>query len=564
MKKRQMLLLSVLLFFLFINTFYYLFTPLIFKDIFDNALTNKDAHRLFFLLSTLLIVFILFVITSLIQAKCITKFSTLVTSHLHLKLVRHIQRTDFKNNSDNLEEVALKLLTHDIVFLQFILTYSIWSMLQNIIIIIISITLLIYLNWILALAIISFVFIILILPRYLDSIANRSTQEKQHTEIKLTGLEKEEISMHELIHLFHLRNFRRKEIKKLIKHIKTLDAHNSFYIILSAYSTLIGFTLVMLVTLGLGSYLVLQNQLTAGGLIGFLIILENFGAAIGAIANNYPQLKIGFNCYYNIKSFMTQNKTKNTAYGKQIFPVITKEISFKDVYFQKDSTDILSKINLNIAAGQRVAIVGQSGAGKSTLLKLLLRELPISSGHIEFDGEKSDIFSTNSFYSQVKIISQKPQLFSLSIKENIRMGNLSATDDEVLNAAKLAEIHDAIINFNQGYDTVVTQNNLSVGECQRITIARALLSHPTILCLDEITSALDPIAAQAIMQTLKKMSGSITQIYITHQLKFTQDMDYIFVINNGSLIQEGTHEHLMKDKQGLYCYLWQNDQQEGS
>jgi ATP-binding cassette subfamily B protein len=235
------------------------------------------------------------------------------------------------------------------------------------------------------------------------------------------------------------------------------------------------------------------------------------------------------------------------------------EIEFKKVNFSYHKTRrIFFNLNLLIEPGERVALVGPSGAGKSTLINLLLRNYDLGGGKIYIDKQKISSVRQNSLHRQISLVPQDPILFHRSLMENIRYGNPSATDEQVMRAAKLAKCHDFISQLSEGYETYVGERGvkLSGGERQRVAIARAILKNAPIIVLDEATSSLDSESEELIQEALRKLMESKTVIVIAHRLSTIMKMDRIIVLENGKIVEEGSHESLLKKKSGLYRRLW--------
>jgi ATP-binding cassette subfamily B protein len=234
-------------------------------------------------------------------------------------------------------------------------------------------------------------------------------------------------------------------------------------------------------------------------------------------------------------------------------------IGFSDVKFSYNQTrTVLKDFNLNIEAGEHVALVGPSGSGKSTVVKLLFRFYDLDKGKILIDGQKISGVTQESLRDQVSLVPQDPSLFHRSLKENIRYGKLDATDEEVVEAAKKAHSHDFISSLSQGYDTLVGERGikLSGGERQRVAIARAILKDAPILVLDEATSSLDSESEMLIQDALKTLMKGKTSIVIAHRLSTIMQMDRIIVMQDGRIIDQGTHQELLK-RQGMYKKLWE-------
>lgn len=235
-------------------------------------------------------------------------------------------------------------------------------------------------------------------------------------------------------------------------------------------------------------------------------------------------------------------------------------IAFKNLTFAYHDRAIFSKLNLNIKAGEKVGLVGHSGAGKSTLVSLLLKNFKAQLGSIVIDGQNIDDVSSDSLRQQIAIIPQDMMLFHRTIGENIAYAKPDASQQEVIAAAKKAHIHDFIIGLEQGYNTLVGERGikLSGGQRQRIAIARAILKDVPILVLDEATSSLDSKTEKLIQESLDEIMAdkSRTVIAIAHRLSTLKTMDRIIVIDQGKVIEQGSHEQLIANAQSLYKKLW--------
>jgi len=236
---------------------------------------------------------------------------------------------------------------------------------------------------------------------------------------------------------------------------------------------------------------------------------------------------------------------------------IRQSITYKDVWFAYDSEPVLKDINIEIRKGEVVAIVGHSGSGKSTLCDLLLRFYDPTEGSISLD--KTDIrkIKRSSLLSHIAVVTQDPFLFNTSIKENIKYGKQDASDDDIFVAARAANIHDFITSLDQGYDTIVGERGvmLSGGEKQRITIARAIIKDAPVLILDEATSSLDSESEQAVQAALNNLMIGRTTFVIAHRLSTIQHADKIVVLENGRIVQVGSHSELLS-KGGMYKRLY--------
>ena len=234
------------------------------------------------------------------------------------------------------------------------------------------------------------------------------------------------------------------------------------------------------------------------------------------------------------------------------------QIVFKNVSFSyTGGNPVLKNFNLNIASGERVGLVGSSGAGKSTITKLLLRFADTVEGSILIDGQDIKNITQNELRSVISYVPQESILFHRTIRENISYSKPNATDEEIIAVAKKAHADEFVSKLPHGYDTLVGERGvkLSGGERQRIAIARAMLKDSPILVLDEATSSLDSISESYIQEAFGELMKGKTTIVIAHRLSTIQKMDRIIVLDRGQILEEGTHQELLK-KDGLYADLW--------
>ncbi len=259
-----------------------------------------------------------------------------------------------------------------------------------------------------------------------------------------------------------------------------------------------------------------------------------------------------------IKEILENNNLEEEKFGKGTYNNIQGNIEFENVSFQYENTDkyVLEDISFQIKPNTKTAIVGQSGAGKTTIFKLLLKEYDNYNGTIKFDNKNIKNFNEQSFRKAISIVNQEPILFNMSIKENLKMVKETATDDEIINACKLANIDEFIKELPQQYDEIINENNnnISVGQKQRIAIARAILRSTPIILFDEATSALDNYSKSKIEETIDKLAKDKTIIVIAHSLDMLKDFDNILMIKDGKIIEQGNHMQLMENH-GTYYEL---------
>ena len=264
-----------------------------------------------------------------------------------------------------------------------------------------------------------------------------------------------------------------------------------------------------------------------------------------------------------LKLLDTKVEVKDAEDAEQL-KITDAVVRFEDVSFDYNKDrKILDKVSFDIPHGHKVAVVGPSGAGKSTLARLLFRFYDIDAGSILIDGQNINAVSQTSLRDNIGIVPQDTVLFNYTIDHNIRYAKLDATDEEIMQAAKHANIHDFISSLPDGYQTVVGERGLKLsgGEKQRIAIARVILKNPRILVFDEATSSLDSHSEQLILESLKEVAEKHTTLVIAHRLSTVIDADNIIVLDRGKVVEQGTHQQLL-EKEALYAHLWKLQQEE--
>jgi ABC-type multidrug transport system fused ATPase/permease subunit len=317
-------------------------------------------------------------------------------------------------------------------------------------------------------------------------------------------------------------------------------------------------TVLRIAVLALGAYLIFQGHLTIGGLVAFTSLMGQALAPVTVLTGIGQQVQAATGSLVRINEVLEAVPEVSTAPGAQPLPRLERDIVFRDVGFgYGPDRRILENVSLRIEAGQRVAFVGPSGAGKSSAFNLIARNYDPQEGAVLFDGVDLREVTLDSVRAQIGVVLQETFLFNTSIRENIALGRPDASDAEIEAAAEAARLSDFVASLPEGYDFVVGERGgrLSGGQRQRVAIARALLRDPAVLLLDEATSALDPRTEQLISHTLEEVSQGRTTISITHRITSVVDYDRIFVIANGGLAEEGTHDELVA-LGGLYAELW--------
>lgn len=314
------------------------------------------------------------------------------------------------------------------------------------------------------------------------------------------------------------------------------------------------FNVIVLIAGGIFLY---QNQITFGDYSAFIVSVSLFITPVTTLINFMEQYQNGVTGFERFLEIMEQEPEVNPEKAAEV-PRLKGEIEFQDVTYAYDGEhNVLNHINLKIGQGETFALVGPSGGGKTTICHLIPHFYNITSGHLLIDGIDINEMTLESLRRNIGIVQQDIYLFNASIKDNILYGRLDASDEEVIEAAKRANIHDYIMSMPDGYDTQIGERGvrLSGGQKQRLSIARVFLKNPPILILDEATSALDNTTEILIQQALDELCKGRTTLVVAHRLSTIKNADEIAVISEGKIIEQGDHDELMQED-GMYAHLY--------
>jgi ATP-binding cassette, subfamily B, putative efflux pump len=307
-----------------------------------------------------------------------------------------------------------------------------------------------------------------------------------------------------------------------------------------------------------GSLLVIDGSLTLGALMAFFAYADRMRGPVAALVQAFPAVTEGSVALQRVFEFLHTPVTVVEKEHPLTLEQFEKSIEFRQVAFSYNSRDpIIQDLSFTLKQGRTYAFVGGSGGGKSTILQLLTRMYDVNRGEILIDGNNIKDYSLSSLREQMGVVTQDNFLYSSSVKENIRMGKLDASDEEVFAAARKAFAHEFISALPNGYDTEVGERGikLSGGQKQRLALARVFLKDPSIILLDEATSALDNESEKLVQQSIQQIGSDKTIIMIAHRLSTVIDADTIFVVKNGTIIESGNHQELM-ERGGYYKELY--------
>ncbi len=328
--------------------------------------------------------------------------------------------------------------------------------------------------------------------------------------------------------------------------------------VITAIAGMLGYTAIVGV-LWYGGLLVIEGRMSVGDLTSFILYAMTVAISVGSLGSLWTDFMSATGAAKRVFELLDRQPIIPIRGGLTL-PQVNGLLEFQSVQFSYPSRPdliVLENLNLSIAPGEVVALVGPSGSGKSTIASLISRFYDPDSGRVSIDGQDIRTLDGDWLRRQVGVVSQDPVLLSASIAANIRYGKTDASDREVETAAEAANAHDFISTFPQGYATIVGERGiqLSGGQRQRVAIARAMLKDPRVLILDEATSALDAESEHLVQEALDRLMKSRTTLVIAHRLSTVRNADRVLVIQTGRIVQSGNHESLMNDREGMYFKL---------
>ena len=310
-----------------------------------------------------------------------------------------------------------------------------------------------------------------------------------------------------------------------------------------------------------GGNLVLQHEMNLADLITFLFLMAFIGGSVAGMGDMYAQIQRTIGASERILDILEETPEVDLAKAPATLSApIDGDIVFDDVYFSyptRSDIEVLKGVSLRVKSGQKIALVGQSGAGKSTIVQLLMRYYPLAEGQIMVDDRAISTYDITNLRQHIAIVPQEVMLFGGTIDENIRYGKPDATAEEINEAARRANALEFINSFPEGLGTIVGERGvkLSGGQRQRIAIARAILKDPAILILDEATSSLDAESERLVQDALDELMQNRTTIIIAHRLATIRQVDQIYVLRDGQIAEQGTHDELATLPDGMYANL---------
>jgi len=542
------------------------FTPLIFRSLVDDGLgggigANEGDIDIVFFLGTLFFVLIITgVLTRIAQGYIISKLATLTMYNLRYELFVKFQKLglDYHESSKHTTGKKLNYLTGDINTIQQLIQSGLLLSVSNFFLIIGSLIFMIVLSPILTAILFIIVPLFFGIAGILFKKARKYYKELRERIATVTSILDESIMGMRIIQSFTVEEDNFDEFNKATELEKQTTMKTA------KLMAFIPGIIIIVIAIGISSLfftsgiLIREGLLTQGTLIAFVFYLFSFFEPLFSLIGLITLLQNSIAAGARIIRILDENISITEKENAVEIQNIKGKIEYNNVSFSyEEDIAVLKNIDITINDKERLALVGYTGAGKSTFVKLLSRFYDPTEGEIKIDGFNLKNLKIKSFREKLGIVLQDNFLFSGTIKENIRYGKLEARDEEIIEAAKKVKAHEFIMEFENGYDTIVGErgSRLSEGQKQLIAFARALIADPPILILDEATSSIDPYSEFLIQQALETLLKGRTSISIAHRLSTIINSDRIIVLDKGQIIEQGSHQELVEND-GFYNHLY--------
>jgi ATP-binding cassette, subfamily B, multidrug efflux pump len=532
--------------------------PYLMGQAIDRFITTKQAAGLARIALIMLAVYLLNNLFQAIANWVMAGISQRALKQMRKDLFTHLQTLPIAFFDRNPAGELMSRLTNDIDAINQAVSQNVTSLLASVLTMVgILIAMFVLDRW-LALASLLVVPIMFWFTQFVAKYTRKGFQELQKHLGELNGVMEESISGQKVV-----RAFRRNETVIDAFRASNQDVFkagvyaNSYALLLMPLTTVLG-NFFVIVLAGLGGWLALRNLVSVGLIATFISYGQNFTNPLRQLANLYNSIQAALAGAERVFEVIDTPSEVDDGPEAIALQSVHGDVRFENVNFEyKPGVPILKNMTLEAKPGQIFALVGPTGAGKTTIINLLTRFYEINSGRISIDGKDIREVRKDDLRHELGLVLQDTFLFSASVMENIRFGRLEATDEEVVAAAKMADADHFIRQLPNGYETLLSEraSNLSQGQRQLLSIARAILADPAILILDEATSSVDTRTEARIQKALLRLMAGRTSFVIAHRLSTIRDADHVLVINNGEIVEQGTHEQLL-EKKGFYHHLY--------
>ena len=535
-----------------------LLIPYLLKIAIDQDITSGDAQGLLRTALLIAVAYTMLFLATSGQGFLLSWVGQKVLATLRLQLFRHLQALPIGFHDTHIVGVTVSRVINDVAEINELLSQGVITLIGDMLVLIGIIFIMISMDA--RLALLTFLVIpLMLLATYLFSRqARRAFRETRSRVAAVVGDLAEGLSGMRAIQAFAQEDTSQARFERINEANRDtyINAMSLSFIFLPSIEFL-GMVATSIV-LGFGGLAVSRGEVTLGVLVAFLSYVTRFFQPIQELSRLYTTLQSAMAGGEQVIKLLDTPPNVADQEGAEELPALRGKVELEHVTFsyRADSPEVLHDITLTVQPGQIVALVGPTGAGKTSIANLVGRFYDVTSGVVRIDGYDVRQVTQGSLRRQVRLVSQDPFLFSRSIAENIRFGKPEASEDEIVRAAKLANAHGFIASLPDGYQTRILEGgvNLSVGQRQLLSLARAVLADPRILILDEATANIDTVTEGLIQQALEKVLQDRTAIVIAHRLSTIRNADCIYVIDNGRIVEQGRHDELLA-LNGLYAEL---------